>query len=148
MRPTGQSLRNYVTVAAMCMSLLTGTMPQYYDPTTMSHKRIFLHPYLHERIMQRSIWSKPEQLKEPFTYRMLADHARVLLKKPKAHSCSFVGLDYAVWDWLRLGVFTGSRLSEYAQSSHFVRVSRSLASTVPPPQIRRPGGASLYEPMS
>ena len=102
---TGQSLRNYVTAAAMCMSLLTGVMPQYYDPATLSHKRIFLHPYLHERIMQRSIWSKPEQLKEPFTYRMLADHARLLAKKNKVFSYSFVGLDYAVWDWLRLGVF-------------------------------------------
>jgi hypothetical protein len=114
---TGQSLRNYVTAAAMCMSLLTGVMPQYYDPATLSHKRIFLHPYLHERIMQRSIWSKPEQLKEPFTYRMLADHASLLAKKNKVYSYSFVGLDYAVWDWLRLGVFTGSRLAEYAQSN-------------------------------
>jgi hypothetical protein len=117
MRLTGQSLRNYITAAAMCMSLLTGVMPQYYDQTTMSHKRIFLHPYLHERIVQRSIWSKPEQLKEPFTYRMLADHARILRTTPGEHRYSFLGLDYAVWDWMRIGVFTGSRLAEYAQSN-------------------------------
>jgi hypothetical protein len=117
MRLTGQSLRNYITAAAMCMSLLTGVMPQYYDPTTMSHKRIFLHPYLHERIVQRSIWSKPEQLKEPFTYRMLADHARLLKTNTSDYRYSFVGLEYAVWDWMRIGVFTGSRLAEYAQSN-------------------------------
>ena len=62
MRLTGQLLRKYITTAGMCMLLLTGVMPQYYDPATMSHKSIFLHPYLHEKILQRSIWSKPEQL--------------------------------------------------------------------------------------
>ena len=29
----------------------------------------------------------------------------------------FTGLAFVVWDWLRLGVFTGSRLAEYAQSN-------------------------------
>jgi hypothetical protein len=114
---TGQSLRNYITAAALCMSLLTGTTPQYYDPTTLSHKRIFLHPYLHEKINQRSIWSKPEQLKEPFTYRMLQVHATMLSATASGHQTSFTGLEYVVWDWLRLGVFTGSRLAEYAQSN-------------------------------
>jgi hypothetical protein len=49
---TGQSIRNYVTAAAICMSLLTRKMPQYFDPATLSYKRIFLHPYLHAKIMQ------------------------------------------------------------------------------------------------
>jgi hypothetical protein len=99
------------------MSLLTGKMPQYFDQATLSYKRIFLHPYLHEKIMQRTIWSKPDQLKEPFTYRMLAEHAKVLYTKSSEYRYSFLGLDYVVWDWLRLGVFTGSRLAEYAQSN-------------------------------
>ena len=29
----------------------------------------------------------------------------------------FTGLAYVIWDWLRLGVFTASRLAEYAQSN-------------------------------
>jgi hypothetical protein len=117
MHLTGQSLRNYVTAAAMCMSLLTGIIPQYYDTATLSNKRIFLHPYLHEKIMQRAVWSKPGQLKEPFTYRMLAVQARLLFQRKTEHRYSFLGLDYVVWDWLRLGVFTGSRVAEYAQSA-------------------------------
>ena len=116
MKLTGQSLRNYVTAAATCMALLMGKMPLYYDPVTLSYKRIFLHPYLHEKIMQRTIWSKPEQLKEPFTYRMLAEHAKMLRDNPKELRTSFFGIEYGVWDWMRLGVFTGSRLAEYAQS--------------------------------
>jgi hypothetical protein len=99
------------------MSLLTGTMPQYFDQATLSYKRIFLHPYLHEKIMQRTIWSRPEQLKEPFTYRMLAEHAKALAIPSCDFRYTFPGVEYVVWDWLRLGVFTGSRLAEYAQSN-------------------------------
>jgi hypothetical protein len=115
-RLTGQSLRNYVTAAALCFSLLTGKMPQYYDPVTLAQKRIYLHPYLHEHISQRAIWSTPQLLKEPFTYKMLRDHACMLSRHMKQLSMTFLELDYVVWDWLRLGTFTGSRVSEYAQS--------------------------------
>ena len=92
-------------------------MLQYYDLMTMSHKWIFLHQYWHEQLIQHSIWSKLEQLKEPFTYRMLVDHVWLLLMHSKVHHYSFVGLDYAVWDWLQLGVFTGSQLAKYTQSN-------------------------------
>jgi hypothetical protein len=115
---SGQSLRNYVTAAALCFKLLTGTMPQYFDPATLSQKRIYLHPYLHEKITQRTTWTRPNQQKEPFTYRMLAAHAKKHLgHNPKQSTTQFLGLQHVVWDWLRLGVFTGSRVAEYAQSS-------------------------------
>ena len=67
--------------------------------------------------MQRTIWSKPELLKEPFTYRMLSEHAKMLSKQSSASRNSFYGIEHGVWDWMRLGVFTGSRLAEYAQSN-------------------------------
>ena len=114
---TGQSLRNYTTAAALCFQLLTGIMPQYKDPTTLLQKRIYLHPYLHDKIAQRTTWSSPKALKEPFTYRMLAMHASKYLSGTKTETYhTFYGLNHVVWDWLRLGVFTGSRVAEYAQS--------------------------------
>jgi hypothetical protein len=114
---TGQSLRNYTTAAALCFQLLTGTMPQYYDQTTLTQKRIYLHPYLHDKISQRTTWSNPTTQKEPFTYRMLSLHASYHLKRSHKDSFStFFSLNHVVWDWLRLGVFTGSRVAEYAQS--------------------------------
>jgi hypothetical protein len=113
----GQSLRNYITAATLCIALLTGVQPLYYDPATLSQKRIYLHPYLQDKVVQRTTWSTPKPQKEPFTYRMLAEHAK-LLKPNTSDSCTlFYGLDHVVWDWLRLGVFTGSRVAEYAQSS-------------------------------
>jgi hypothetical protein len=115
---SGQSLRNYVTAAALFFKLLTGTMPQYYDPATLSQKRIFLHPYLNEKINQRTVWARPTQQKEPFTHKMLLAHARMHLKQPGLDSRKrFCSLNHVVWDWLRLGVFTGSRVAEYAQTN-------------------------------
>ncbi len=98
---SGQSLRNYTTAAAVCVKLLTGKMPQYFDPATLSQKRIYLHPYLHDKIAQRMTWSKPQLQKEPFTYRMLAMHAATHLgSKACDLYSSFFGLQHVVWDWL------------------------------------------------
>ena len=113
---TGQTLRNYAKSAADCLTILTGGPYTYYDPATMSMKRMALHPYLNEQIAQRSTWTKPKPRKEPFTYRMLAVHAQQLLSTDPDPLGVYASLSYVVWDWMRLGVFTGSRVSEYAQS--------------------------------
>jgi hypothetical protein len=113
---TGQSLRNYVKAAADCFSILIGSKLNIYDLDTLSQKRVYLHPYLHELITQRAVWTKPKARKEPYTYRMLATHARHLKTLSSDPLQTFLSKSYAVWDWARLGIFTGSRLSEYAQS--------------------------------
>jgi hypothetical protein len=59
---------------------------------------------------------KPKPRKEPYTYHMLASQAKYLLYLLGDQVARFVSHDYAVWDWLRLGIFMGSQLSEYAQS--------------------------------
>jgi hypothetical protein len=114
---SGQTLRNYAKSAADCLTLLTGRPCTYYDPATLSMKRVALHPYLHEQISLRAAWTPPKPRKEPFTYLMLAVHAKTVLICATDTYSSFLSLPYAVYDWLRIGVFTGSRLSEYAQSN-------------------------------
>jgi hypothetical protein len=114
---TGQSLRNYIKSAADCFSLLKGSPLTIYDLSTLTQKKAYLHPYLHELISQRSAWIQPKPRKEPYTYRMLATQARFLANLALPSMLAFLGKEYVVWDWLRLGVFTGSRLSEYAQSN-------------------------------
>jgi hypothetical protein len=113
---TGQSLRNYVKAAADCFSILIGSKLNIYDLDTLAQKRVYLHPYLHELITQRAVWTKPKPRKEPYTYRMLATQARYLRKTSSDAFQTFQSKPYAIWDWARLGIFTGSRLSEYAQS--------------------------------
>jgi hypothetical protein len=113
----GQTLRNYVKSATDCLSLLTGSPISIMDLATMSQKKAHLHPYIQELISQRSAWAQPKPRKEPYTYRMLATQARFLAKSQLSLTKAFFQKEYVVWDWLRLGVFTGSRLSEYAQSN-------------------------------
>jgi hypothetical protein len=97
---TGQTLRNYTKSAADCLTLLTGRPCTYYDSATLSMKRVALHPYLHEQISQRAAWTKPQPRKEPFTYLMLATHAKTVLKPAPDPFSSFLSLLYAVYDWL------------------------------------------------
>jgi hypothetical protein len=114
---TGQTLRNYVKAATDCCSLLTGSPMTITDLATLTQKKAHMHPYLQELISQRSHWAQPKPRKEPYTYRMLATQARFLVNLQLPLITSFLQKEYVVWDWLRLGVFTGSRLSEYAQSN-------------------------------
>jgi hypothetical protein len=113
----GQTLRNYVKSGSDCFSLLIGSPLTITDPSTLLQTKPYLHPYLHELISQRSAWVQPKPRKEPYTYRMLATQARFLAKSVLSPNIVFLTKEYVVWDWLRLGVFTGSRLSEYGQSN-------------------------------
>jgi hypothetical protein len=118
MKITGQTLQNYIKLATICFSLLTGSPLQIYDIPTLSQKKAYLHPYLQELISQQSNWTQPKPCKEPYTYRMLANQASFLACSAALPPTTFfLQNDYVVWDWLRLGVFTGSRVSKYAQSN-------------------------------
>jgi len=72
-----------------------------------------------EIIRQRAAWRVPLPRKEPFTIAMI-DALCAWLHR---HSCTaslsvtFLIAEYAVYDWIRLGIFTGSRISEYGQSA-------------------------------
>ena len=114
---TGQTLRNYVKLATDCFSLLTGSPLQIYDIAMLSQKKAYLHPYLQELISQRSNWTQPKSRKEPYTYPMLATQASFLARLAPIPTKVFLQKAYVVWDWLRLGVFTRYRVSEYAQSN-------------------------------
>jgi hypothetical protein len=110
---SGQSLWDYIKDANNCFTLLTGARLDISDVDAQAQKGIYLHLYLHQLILQRTAWKKPQAHKEPYTYRMLANCSQLLKDMPGDPA---VSVAYAIWDWLRLGVFTGLSLSEYAQS--------------------------------
>ena len=113
------SLRGYAAAASNTITILTSQPCSYIDPTTLASKRPKLLPMLGQIIQQRGAWTEPRPRKEPFTIAMIdALHAHLLLESGK-HSMVKVFLTSvnAVYDWVRLGVFTGSRISEYGQSS-------------------------------
>jgi hypothetical protein len=74
-----------------------------------------MHPYIREQLAQRAAWSQPKKKKEPYTldmFLLLAD----FLHSSRDATVAFLTVEHAVFDWTRLGLFTGSRVSEYAQT--------------------------------
>jgi hypothetical protein len=98
-----QSLRNYIIAAAQCLDLLMIAPCIILDPKTANQKDVHLHPYLREIISQRKAWLVPRPQKKPFSidmFRCLADSLDAL--------DTFLHCEYAVYDWTRVGIFTGS----------------------------------------
>ena len=87
---------------------------------------------LGQLIQQRGAWKEPLPRKEPFTIAMIdALRAHLLEASTKSSMVHvFLTSTYAVYDWIRLGVFTGSRISEYGQSSSS-RTSSSRYARIP-----------------
>jgi hypothetical protein len=110
-----QSLRNYVNAAAQCVTVLTEQPCIVLDPTTFQQKRVHMHPYIREQLAQRAAWSQPKKKKEPYTLDMFLALAGFLQSLRDATE-AFLTVEHAVFDWTRLGLFTGSRVSEYAQT--------------------------------
>jgi hypothetical protein len=110
-----QSLHNYVNAAAYCVTLLTEQPCIVTDPTTFQQKRVHMHPYIREQLAQRAAWSQPLKKKEPYTLDMFRALA-AFLQSTTDQTAIFLTMEYAVYDWTRLGLFTGSRVSEYAQT--------------------------------
>ncbi|MGH3054150.1 MAG: hypothetical protein ACRDL7_04130, partial [Gaiellaceae bacterium] len=74
-----------------------------------------LHPFFAEILGQRRTWRIPRPKKEPFTAAMFDVLCRDLEMRVRYDAIGHLDIDAAVFDWTRLGIFTGSRLSEYAQ---------------------------------
>src|SRR6056300_546661 len=85
-----------------------------YDPSTVG-KLLRYHPFLAQQLSDRRAWMRKKPQKLPLTRAMYEALAAHLAKFGVSLDC-FLGDVYAVYDWLRLGVFTGFRVSEYAQA--------------------------------
>jgi len=86
-----------------------------------------LHPFLGDQLAGRRRWRKPKPRYEPFTVDMFLALDDFLSQGEDALG-SFLSHIHCVYDWTRLGVFTGSRLGEYGQSNV---LAGQLFNTVP-----------------
>ena len=112
------TIRSYLTAASVAITTLTGKPCSIKMKDTAGSKN---HPYLAEIISQTAAWKEPKPRKEIFTQAMF----NALKQQLRSHSLTtathqavplFCSLKYAVYDWTRLGLFTGSRISEYGQA--------------------------------
>jgi hypothetical protein len=89
-----------------------------------------LHPFLANILAARQAWTAPKPKREPFTSDMLTYMFNDISKCATVKPSILCDLNAAIFDWRRLGTFTGSRVSEYAQTSArkgtFSRVPDSL----------------------
>ena len=82
------------------------------DPHNSGKSKNF-HPIIAQQLADRRKWNQPKPKKLPFTLEMFATLSELLrLQGPSA----FFSKEYCVYDWMRLGLFTGFRVSEYGQN--------------------------------
>ena len=116
---TSATARGYLSAGSNALTLLTQKPSSYLDPETLANKRPKVLPAFSELLRNRSAWSVPLAKKEPYTILMI-DALRAWLSsesETRTLQVVFLTSEYAVYDWARLGFFTGSRISEYGQTS-------------------------------
>jgi hypothetical protein len=116
---TAKTLNGYLSTAGATITFVTNQPCSYHDPSTIANKRPKTHPMIAEILRQRSTWRVPLPRKEPFTLAMFDELRAWLLLQSRSSTilATFLWREYAVYDWARLAIFTGSRISEYGQTS-------------------------------
>jgi hypothetical protein len=76
-----------------------------------------LHPFLSDTLASRQTWTEPKEKREAFTSAMFDYMFNNILSKAAKDTSALFDMEAAIFDWTRLGFFTGSRVSEYAQTT-------------------------------
>jgi hypothetical protein len=109
-----QTLTNYLSAAHAFLQVVLARPVNIYDPQSLARQPRY-HPFLGQQLAERKKWGQPAAKKEPFTADMFQWLHDILLADPHP-TVVFFGRQFCVYDWMRLGLFTGFRISEYGQS--------------------------------
>lgn len=113
--PSDKTIRRYMTSAATAWKALTGMMVPLFEDRK-DGERAKLKPIVADILNQHRNWKPTKQKREPFTFEMFKA-LNDMLHKAVFHDGSVVLQEkWAIFDWTRLGIFTGSWLAEYGQS--------------------------------
>jgi hypothetical protein len=83
--------------------------------TTLGNKLILAH-FIANKIAQPRKWQQPRPKREAYTFAMLSKLNSQVVKMEMANPNSFLQRHSLVFNTQCLGIFTGSRVSEYSQS--------------------------------
>jgi hypothetical protein len=133
--PMANTLSHYAQAA---FSFLRSVMTQEFSIFSNKGPKPTLVPFIGDRIAQRRKWQKPRPKREPYTYSMLSTFNTQITSSETSHPHGFLRRHSLVFDTQCLGIFTGSRVSEYAQS----KGAKSAISRVPCPQGSNPTSTS------
>src|SRR6056300_157716 len=102
---SSQSMRSYVKAAHGVLEYWLARDLPIYDTASMGKLPRF-HPFLAQQLSDRRVWTRKKPQKLPLTRAIYEALAHYLTKFGRSLDC-FLGDYYAIYDWLRLGVFTG-----------------------------------------
>ena len=104
------SLRQYLTAACTWIKATLHRPAEIYDSDGK------LHPMIADILDERKKWERPKKKREPYTHVMFQILAHQIAAECRKDATMALGLKAAVFEWARLGAFTGSRVAEYAQT--------------------------------
>jgi hypothetical protein len=90
------------------------TVSLFEDPK--DGQRAKLKPIVADILSQHHNWKLTKQKREPFTFELFMALNDMLHREVCHDGSVFLQEKWVIFDWTRLGIFTGSRLAEYGQS--------------------------------
>ncbi|GKY90331.1 hypothetical protein MPSEU_000007100 [Mayamaea pseudoterrestris] len=119
-----KSLVTYLNSAHSFLETFVQRRFSIQDPRGSGH-----HPLLADILDSRRKWQTTKEKREPYTHRMFDFLYQSVCAAATTDTTAHLDLEASVLDWTCLGVFTGSRANEYAQSTakrgHFSKVPNS-----------------------
>jgi hypothetical protein len=112
--PRSNTLSQYANAA---FSFLRKIIPSDFDIYEMKGSKRVLVPFIGEQIARRRKWQPINPKREPYTHEMLATFYSQVQANEKISPHHFLLRHSLIFDTQCLGIFTGSRVSEYAQSN-------------------------------
>jgi hypothetical protein len=109
---SNDTIMGYARAAAMYLETEYKIIVPLYLHSGGTQKQNTLNPFLADLLVQRRTWKKKRNKKEPITGAMLD----AMLQLAASDTRGVISESAAVYDWCRFGLFTGSRLGEFAQS--------------------------------
>lgn len=123
-RPQANTLSHHALAAERFFRYV---LPQPFSIYISGGSKSTMVPYIKARIELRGKWQQPREKREPYTYPMFQVFALQVQAAETADPQAFLDKLSLIFNTQCLGIFTGSRVSEYAQS----KGSRSTVSRVP-----------------
>ena len=123
-----RTLRNYLISAVLFLNLFVTNPFTIYRPPPNDTK---LTPMLEDIIKHREKWQQPMPKREAYTFAMFSTMSHLVISAIDSDPKAVFGQLATVFDWVRLGIFTGCRACEYAQTlakrGDYSRVPNSAA---------------------
>lgn len=123
--PAADTLCHYLQAAYAFLIQIVATPFDIY--TTLGKKTKTLVPLLGDLINQRRKWQQPQQKRQPYTRAMMETFREHVRQYTRHRNDRHLDKDPAIFNWKVLGIFTGCRSCEYAQTA----ARRGTFATIP-----------------